>query len=59
MTHKQIEASREVRLWIKEIIVPFAGFATCLMFNPETREPIVKGFKNAKQSIKSKFKKES
>ena len=57
MTYKQIEASREVRLWIKEVIVPVAGFATTLMLFPETREPIVQGARNVKNSIKNKFKK--
>lgn len=57
MTYKQIEASREVRLWIKEVIVPVVGFTTTLMLFPETREPIVQGARNVKNSIKNKFKK--
>lgn len=57
MTYKQIEASREVRLWIKEVIVPVAGFATSLMLFPETREPILQAGRNVKEKIKHKFKK--
>lgn len=59
MKHNQIEAIREVRLWIKDVIVPTAAFASTLLFIPETREPIIKTCSNIKQSIKSKFKKES
>jgi len=38
MTYKQIEASREVRLWIGQVIVPgvIAG-ATLLHYNPEIK----------------------
>lgn len=57
MTYKQIEASREVRLWIKEIVVPVVGFATTLMLFPETREPMLRAGRNVKESIKNKFKK--
>lgn len=58
MTHKQIEAAREIRLWVKDVIVPAAAFATSLMFIPETREPILKAGRNLKESIKTKFKKD-
>ena len=58
MTYKQIEASREVRLWLKDVIVPVAGFVTCLMWNKATREPIIKAFRDGKESIKNKFKKD-
>lgn len=35
MTYKQIEASREARLWIGQIIVPAVGLALAI---PESRE---------------------
>lgn len=59
MTYKQIEMAREARLWIKDVIVPTAAFVGTLLFIPETREPIIKTCSNVKESIKSKFKKES
>ena len=59
MTYKQIETSREIRLWIKDVIVPATVFVGTLLCIPETREPIVRTCSNVKQSIKSKFKKES
>lgn len=59
MTYKQIEAAREARLWIKDVIIPTVTFVGTLLLIPETREPIVRACGNVKQSIKSKFKKES
>ena len=57
MKQKHIEASREVRLWIKDVIVPAAGFVTGLMLFPETREPMLRAGRNVKESIKNTFKK--
>ena len=59
MTHKQIEAMREARLWIKDVIVPAAACVTTLMFVPETRAMVVGTCKGVKESVKRKFKKES
>ena len=42
MTYKQIEASREARLWIGQVIVP----------------AVTTKFNSVKESIKKKFKKE-
>ena len=57
MTYKQIEAIREVRLWIKDIVVPVAAFATSMMLIPEVRQPVINKFKNVKESIDKKVKK--
>ena len=38
MTYKQIEASREARLWITQVIVPAACVA---MMIPEVRETVI------------------
>ena len=48
MTYKQIEASREIRLWIGQVIVPAAAFA---MAFPEARQAVVNKAKSIKKSI--------
>lgn len=54
MTYKQIEASREARLWIGQVIVPaVVGAATVLTLHPELKDKAKKKI----SSIKSKFKK--
>lgn len=55
MTWKQIEGSREVRLWITQVIVPVLGMATALVATvPEIREAAVTKFTEAKNRIKLK-----
>jgi len=59
MTYKQIETSREVRLWIGQIIVPVASLAVTAMAIPQVREAVVSKAKSVKESFKKrKFKKE-
>lgn len=58
MTYKQIEASREARLWVKDVIVPAVTFVGTLLVIPETRKPIIDAYGKAKESIKFKFKKQ-
>ena len=54
MTNRQIETSREIRLWIRDIIVPSIGVgATVLWLHPEIKDNI----KTKINEIKSKFKK--
>lgn len=38
MTRRQIDASREARLWIVQVVVPIAGVVALLMGNPEIRD---------------------
>ena len=40
MTYKQIEASREARLWLGQIIVPALTFAATTLAIPEVRQAI-------------------
>lgn len=54
MTWKQIEASREARLWLTQIVLPIA---TVVMLVPETRNAVIEKAKEAKESIKTKFAK--
>ena len=56
MSHyKRIETSREARLWIGQVIAPIAG--AVLMSNPEARKKVGNLFNNAKDAVKTKFKK--
>ena len=57
MTYKQIEASREMRLWIGQVIVPAAAAAIAIASNPNTRGYISKKYNNVKSRIKKKFEK--
>lgn len=58
MTWKQIEASREIRLWVKEIVVPVVvtGAMVYTAF-PEVREFAKTKASNIKEKIKTKTKK--
>ena len=57
MTYKQIEASREMRLWLGQVIVPAAAAAIAIASNPNTRDYIIKKYNNVKSRIKKKFDK--
>ena len=56
MTWKQIEASREARLWLSQIVLPAIGIT---MMVPEARTAVVEKAKEVKQSIKTAFTKEN
>lgn len=58
MTYKQIETSREIRLWITQVIVPAGIVVSTAMSIPEVREPVVKKVKKVKETIKQKIKKD-
>ena len=58
MKHKHIEAAREVRLWIRDIIVPVASVATTTLLIPEVREAIAAKAKKCKYKIAKKSNKE-
>ena len=57
MTYKQIEAAREVRLWIGQIIVPAATVAVTAMTIPEVRQAIAAKANSIKRNIESKMHK--
>ena len=58
MTYKQIEASREVRLWIRDIIVPAAtAVATIVYLNPDLRAKAADKVNEVKYKIKTKLNK--
>lgn len=56
MTYKQIEASREVRLWIGQIIVPAITIAASALAIPEVRQAVAAKARDVKQSIERKIK---
>lgn len=55
MTYKQIEASREMRLWIGQVIVPTAAAAIAIASNPNTRDYINKKYNNVKSRMMSLY----
>ena len=56
MTYKQIEASRELRLWIGQVIVPTVTMAVALASIPEVRNTASRKLGELKWKIKSKSK---
>lgn len=58
MTHKQIDAMREVRLWIGQVIVPALGVGAVLMTNPAVKQTVMETCEKAKMKIKNFTKKE-
>lgn len=56
MTYKQIEASREARLWIGQIIVPAVTCVVSIMAIPEVRQAVAAKAKSVKRSIEEKVK---
>ena len=54
MTYKQIEASREARLWISSVIIPVVG---CIVMIPEARQAVADKARKLKDSIKTTFTK--
>ena len=57
-TWKQIETSREIRLWISQIVMPAATFAAAAMATPEVRHAVTTKAKSIKASVDKKFKKD-
>ena len=54
MTHKQIDAAREVRLWIGQIVVPAVTTVAVAMAIPEVRQNAVNKVKDIKRHIQVK-----
>lgn len=57
MTYRQIEASREVRLWISQVIIPTVTTVGALMMVPEVRTYVVDKATELKSKVKAKIKK--
>lgn len=56
MTYKQIEASRELRLWLGQIIIPTITCIGGMMMIPEVREAVKAKAEDIKWRIKAKKK---
>jgi len=56
-TWKQIEQRRELRLWIKEIIIPAITAGLVAWNIPEVREYMTDKFNKTKEFVKSKIHK--
>lgn len=60
MTYKQIEASREARLWIGQVIVPAVSAAVLIIStNPELKNTIKTKALSVKDSITNRFQKKT
>lgn len=57
MTYRQIESSREKRLWITQVFMPMALATTVILSNKETRGKLKDKAEDLKNKIKAKFNK--
>lgn len=57
MTRKQIDASREIRLWIGQVAIPAAVAVITISSNPEAKAYVENKFEGMKSKVKSVFKK--
>ncbi len=54
MTYKQIEASRELRLWIGQVIVPAIGVSAAILANPNVRKAASEKLEDVKRRIRTR-----
>lgn len=54
MKWRQIETSREIRLWIGQIIVPLA--TAVVIVSPDARQAISNGYVKVKNTIADKYR---
>ena len=57
MTYKQIEASREARLWIGQVLIPVATCAAIIMTNPNIRSTLKTKTVKLLDKVKAKLEK--
>ena len=57
MTRRQIDASRERRLWISQVVMPTLTMAAGLMAIPEVREAVKAKATELKERIEGRLKK--
>lgn len=58
MKRRNIDAMREVRLWIGQIIIPAVTVVGSVMAIPEVRQAVVMKANQWKESVEKKIKKE-
>ena len=56
MTYRQIEASREARLWLGQIVIPAVTGVVALMTVPEVRSAVAAKAEQIKERIKTNQK---
>ena len=54
MTYKQIEASRELRLWIGQVIVPAVSVTAVVLANPDVRNAAKEKLDRIKRKFQSR-----
>ena len=59
MTRKQIDISRERRLWLGQIIIPACTLVVTVLANQDLRNAIVNKAGSVKTFIKNKFGKKN
>lgn len=57
MTYKQIEAAREARLWIGQIIVPTVTLVASTLVIPEVRQAVAAKATEIKSNIEDRLNK--
>ena len=53
-TTQKLDLSREVRLWIRDIVVPAAGVAVAVLSIPEVRNMVNDKVKDIRENIERK-----
>lgn len=56
MTRKGLDASREARLWITQVVIPAGALLVGVMNIPEVKQAIATKVNDVKENLKSKFK---
>lgn len=59
MKRKTIDAAREARLWVGQIIVPTATAVVTVLTIPEVRQAAAAKARNVRYNIEQKFRKGS
>ncbi len=54
MTYRQIETSREIRLWLGQVIVPTVVGVAIYMSNDNCRKEVKKKYEKAKEFVQTK-----
>ena len=57
MSYRHIEASREARLWLGQIIIPAVSAVVAALSIPQVREMVATKAEQVKHSIENKIKK--
>ena len=58
--YKDVEAARELRLWISQVVIPGVLVTTCVFSDPQARDAVQTKIENVKYSVGKRFnKKES